>query len=101
MNDEKELNSIRQATLKEIDQADRRIKYLSIAAALVEGSLLVAFLYLMDFSNKLHWLILIAAGLVYLCLAIGLVMLGSYFQSSTRKILRAIFELGAQDSSSS
>ena len=60
------------------------------AAAVVEAIMLVAFLLVMDFHDRLHWLILIAAFLVYGTLTLVVIALGAYMRHCIFRVLRAL-----------
>ncbi len=100
MSNEDSVDHIRRTALNQIDKRDKTSWWLHIAAACVEGTGLILYLWLMDFSNRLHWLIFIAACLVYGTLAIGLFALGAEVRASVQRILRAVEEVGrpAQES---
>ncbi len=90
-------NKVDRIRKEALDQADKRRKastWLLAGAATVEGVGLVLYLVLMDFSNRLHWLILIAAALVYGTLALAMFSQGEEIKASFQRVLRAIEELG-------
>lgn len=89
MNQE-DLGRVRRAVLDRIERSERKFKLAIAAACLIEGVFLLAYLHLMDFHNSLHWLILIAAGLVYCTVGAGLFALGAYINLSTQRVLRSI-----------
>jgi hypothetical protein len=78
------------AALARIDRSERRFKALIVLAALVEAICIGAFLWLMDFRERLHWLVLLAAILVYATLAVGLFALGAHVNAAVLRVLRAI-----------
>ncbi len=84
------LDQVRAAALERIERAERKYKIGVVYVAAWEGLCLVAFLVLMDFRDRLHWLILIAACLTYGIAMICMLNLGIYVQSSAQAILRAI-----------
>lgn len=84
------LDEMRRVALDSVDSAARNLRYVIAVAALLEAACLTAFIYLMDFESRLHWLILIAACLVYMTIGIGLVALGSYVKLNTLRLLRAM-----------
>ena len=94
MPNEESVDRIRRSALNHIDKKERASWWLHVAAAVVEGTGLVLYLVLMDFSNRLHWLIFIAACLVYGTVMLGLFALGAEVKASVRRILRAIEEVG-------
>src|SRR5262245_17090396 len=85
------LDRVRTAALERIEQAERKYKFGIVFVAAFEAIFGVAFLLLMDFHERLHWLILIAACLTYGIVIICVVNLGNYVNSATQSILRAIF----------
>jgi predicted PurR-regulated permease PerM len=85
------LDRVRTAALARIEQAERKYKFGIVFVALFEAVFGLAFLWLMDFRERLHWLILIAACLTYGMVIICTVNLGNYVNSATHTILRAIF----------
>lgn len=90
MASERDLDGVRLAALDEVDRAERAFKAVIWAAGLVEATLLGTFLLLMDFGQRLHWLILVGAGLVYITLSVGLLALGAKGRVNTLQILKAI-----------
>ena len=98
MIDDGSVDRIRRTALDQIDKRDKASLRLQIAAAIVEGIGLILYLVLMDFSNRLHWLIFIAACLVYGTVMLGLFALGAEVKASVQRILRAIEEVGAPES---
>ncbi len=95
MTDEDSVDRIRKTALDQIDKRDKTSWWLHVAAAVVEGTGLILYLVLMDFSNRLHWLIFIAACLVYGTVMLGLLSLGAEVRASVQRILRAIEEVGS------
>ncbi len=91
------VDRIRKAVLEQADARQRASNWLLVAAATVEGVGLVLFLVLMDFSNRLHWLIFIAAALVYGTLALTVFSLSEQMKASIQRVLRAIEELGSAE----
>lgn len=94
MSNRDNVDRIRRAALNHIDAREKEARWLLVAAAIVEGLGLILYLVLMDFSDRLHWLIFIAACLVYGTLALGLFALGAEVKGHLQRILRAIEELG-------
>ncbi len=72
------------------EKAEKRFNRATLLAVLVEGSLLVTFLLVMDFGQRLHWLLLIAAVLTYGTVAGVLVMMGAFINVNTLRVLKAI-----------
>jgi uncharacterized membrane protein YbhN (UPF0104 family) len=91
------LDRVRTAALERIEQAERKYKFGIVFVAAFEAVFGVAFLLLMDFHERLHWLILIAACLTYGIVIICVVNLGIYVNSATQTILRAIFARNQDD----
>jgi hypothetical protein len=90
------LDDILGGVLDTAEKAEKRFTQATLLAALVEVSLLVTFLLVMDFGQRLHWLLLIAAVLTYGTLACGLVMMGAFINMNTLRVLKAI-ELISRD----
>jgi hypothetical protein len=67
-----------------------RTTWLIAAAAVLESGFLVAFLALMDFHDREHWLLFCAVGLVYGPLAVGLVVLGIPQKDDSQRLLHAL-----------
>ena len=87
---EPDLENVHRAALDRVDQSKRSVLYAIIAAAFAEVILLLTFLLLADFSNRLHVLIFVAACLVYVTLGFGLVALGALLNRNTLRVLAAI-----------
>jgi hypothetical protein len=85
------LDQARAAALKRIEKAERAYKLGIVLVALFEGGFGLAFLLVMDFHDRLHWLILLAACLVYGIVLTSVINLGKYIDSATHTILSAIF----------
>ena len=94
MSNEDNVDRIRRKALNGIDAEDKAARRLLYAAATVESLGLIFYLVLMDFSDRLHWLIFIAACLVYGTVLLGLFSLGAEMKASVQRILRAIEEIG-------
>jgi uncharacterized membrane protein YbhN (UPF0104 family) len=93
-----DLGNVRVAALERVDRGRRYLTWAIIAVAMVEATLLVTFLLLMDYRDRLHWLLLVAALLVYCTLGLGLVALGAYVNLVTQRILKAIALQGEPES---
>lgn len=94
---EQDIDRIRKGALDQADKRRRASNWLLVAAATVEGVGLILYLVLMDFSDRLHWLIFIAAGLVYGTLALAMFSQGEETKAAFQRVLRAIEELGSFD----
>jgi len=97
MSDKINFEQIRSQALERIDRSERNYKLAFYAGAMVEGLFLVAFLLLMEFNNRTHVLLLIAAIGVYSIVVLGLVALGAHFNRGILRVLQAI-ELPKDDS---
>jgi hypothetical protein len=84
------LDDILGGVLDTAEKAEKRFFQATLLAGLVEASLLVTFLLVMDFDQRLHWLLLIAAVLTYGTVAAGLVMMGAFINMNTFRVLKAI-----------
>ena len=90
MNDARRLDDIREAALDRVERSRRWSFVLVIAAAVCEVAGLLALILLMDWSNRTHVLILVAAMLVYLTIAFWTWALAAYANSNSQRILKAI-----------
>jgi len=79
------------------EKAEKRFIRATQLAGLVEASLLVAFLLVMDFDQRLHWLLLIAAVLTYGTVVAGLLVMGAFINMNTLRVLKAIELIGRDD----
>jgi uncharacterized membrane protein YbhN (UPF0104 family) len=93
-----DLGNVRVAALERVDRGRRNLTRAIVAVAVAEATLLVTFLLLMDYRDRLHWLLFVAALLVYCTLGLGLVALGAYFNLVTQRILKAIALQGEPES---
>ncbi|HQR35158.1 MAG TPA: hypothetical protein PLK30_20640 [Blastocatellia bacterium] len=87
---ENRLNEIRGKALDRVEKSERNLKLGVICFAILDTAFFVAFLLVMDFSNKLHLLIFMASGGFYMLLLIGLIVLGLLVRRDTQLVLRAI-----------
>ncbi len=87
---ETHLDRIRQDTLERISRSERWFKWLVVLAAVVETGGLITYLVVMDFGDRLHWLILIAACLVYLTTGFWTWALAAHGTASSWRLLKAI-----------
>lgn len=85
------VDSVLAGALVRIERAERNYKFGIVFVAIFEAAFGLAYLLLMDFHERLHWLILIAACLTYGIVIICVVNLGMYVNSATQSILQAIF----------
>lgn len=90
MRDKDNLDQVRSSALERIDRSERNFKLAFLAAAIVEGLFLVAYLLLMDMGNRLHLLLLIATVGSYTIVVLGLVVLGTHFSRGNLRVLKAI-----------
>lgn len=84
------LDEIRNDVLARMDRAERNYKLAFIAAAVVEGAFLAAFLLLADFTNRTHVLLLMGTVTTYSILAFGLIALGAHVNRAILRVLHAI-----------
>jgi hypothetical protein len=87
---ETDLNGIRREALDRMDESRRHAKGLLIAAAIVEGLMAVAVLYVTDFGDRTQLLIFLCACLVYAPLALGMFALRAFIDHSVQRIVKAI-----------
>jgi hypothetical protein len=81
---------IKNQVLDEVDKSKKAMKLRAAAMGLVEGSLLITYLCLMNYHERLHWLILVAALLTYGTISMGLLTLMAYIDVNTQRVLKAI-----------
>ena len=85
-----QLDRIRQASLNAAHRSERWFKALIALAGIAEVGGLTAYLLVMDFGERLHWLILIAAGLVYMTTAFWTWALAAHATTRSHRLLKAI-----------
>ena len=90
----KNLDNIRETTLKRIEQTERNYKLMFVGAAAIEAIFLAAFLLLADFSNRVHLLLLISSITVYTIIGFGLIALGLHVNRNALRIINAIESIG-------
>jgi hypothetical protein len=81
---------MRTAALDRIERSERNYKAAFWSAVVLEAGFLLAILFLADFSDRLHVLLLLATVAVYSILALGLVALGAHVSRCTDRVLKAI-----------
>src|SRR5205814_7098791 len=84
------LDNIRQGVLDRMERGDRLVKGAIIAAAIAEGLLLAAAIFVADWSNPLHRLVFILSILTYSVIACGLVALAGHISRSVGRLLIAL-----------
>jgi hypothetical protein len=84
------IDEIRGDVLARMDRAQRNFKLAFLGAAALEGIFMIAFLFLADFTNRTHVLILVGAVMTYSILALGLVALGAHINRAVLRVLHAI-----------
>ena len=90
----KNIDNIRESTLKRIEQTERNYKLMFVGAAVIEAIFLAAFLLLADFSNRFHLLLLISSITIYTILGFGLIALGLHVNRNALRIINAIESIG-------
>ena len=90
----KNLDNIRETTLKRMEQNERNYKLMFVGAAVIEANFLAAFLLLADFSDRLHLLLLISSITIYTILGFGLIALGLHVNRNALRIINAIELIG-------
>jgi hypothetical protein len=85
-----DLDKVRAAALERIERAELSYKLGKLFLITFEASLLACVLLTMDYRDRLHWLLLYTALLVYGIWLGGILTLGSYIKYSTQGILKAI-----------
>jgi hypothetical protein len=84
------LDKIRGTALDKIERSEKNYKIAFFAAVMLEAIFLLGFVLLMDVSNRLHLLVLIASIGIYSIIGLGLVVLGAHVTRNTQMILKAI-----------
>jgi Na+/proline symporter len=87
---ENRLDEIRGKALARVEKSERNLKLGVIGFAILDTAFFVAFLLIMDFSDKVHLLIFMASSGFYLLLLLGLIVLGLQVKRDTQLVLRAI-----------
>jgi hypothetical protein len=85
-----DLDKIRAAALERMERAERSYKLGKLFLITFEAALLACVLLMMDYRDRLHWLLLFTALLIYGIWLGGILTLGSYIRYSTQGILKAI-----------
>lgn len=88
-----DLDSIRQGVLDRMERGDRLVKGAIMAAAILEGLLLVVAIVIADWSNPLDRLVFVLSILTYSVIACGLVALAGHISRSTGRVLIALESL--------
>ena len=88
--DTQAIERARTGALADIERAASRRKAIFLAAAALEAGFLVTILLLMDFKDRTHVLILLAAVMVYTLLAIGMFALGAHVSLAAARVLRSV-----------
>ena len=83
-------DQVRGAALDRIERGARNYRLAFWSAAALEGAFFLGFLFLADFSNRLHVLVLLAAVATYTIVGLGLVALGAHVSRCTERVLKAI-----------
>ncbi|HEX5725901.1 MAG TPA: hypothetical protein VFX98_10585 [Longimicrobiaceae bacterium] len=76
--------------LEEADRRDRQSRLALTGAAVVEAALLGLALYLIDFDDRTHLLMLVLAVLTYTTLALGMMALAAKAGGAHARLLHAI-----------
>lgn len=84
MND---IETIRANALRQLDQTERFFKLSIFGMAFFEAICLGGLLYLADFKDRNHLLLLCSVGLIYMPLLMGLLALGAHVNRCTLRIL--------------
>jgi len=90
MSDNERRDAVRRDALRHMERSEMAVKLSIVAAALVEAACLGLFLFLMDFSNRGHVLLLVATCLIYMTLGLGLMALGAHVSRTGLRILKAL-----------
>jgi len=91
-----DLDAIRHGVLARMERSDRLVKWTILAAAALEGVLLVAILLAFDRGDPLHRLLLLLFFLNYMVLVLGLVALAGHVSRSADRVLAALESFGGR-----
>lgn len=94
MKETKNLDNVRKAALDTVERNQKIYIVFILFGAVIESFLLMGFIFLADFSNRLHLLLLIATVASYSIIIMGLFALGFYLKSNILRVLKAIEILG-------
>lgn len=84
------IENLRARALDRAERTERQFKLTIVAAAVVEAVFLVALVWLVDFSDRTHLVILVATVMTYSLIGIGLAALGAHVNRVGLRILRAL-----------
>lgn len=84
------LDAVRARVLDRVDAAERQFRWAFFGAVALEGLFLAVFLFVADFANRTHVLLLIGTVMSYSVIILGLLALGAHVNRSTLRILQAI-----------
>lgn len=93
------MNRARGAAFERIERSERWRMLFLVASGVVEGSFLLAVIFVADWSDRLHVLVFLAACLVYLTLGVAMFALWAHMNVCTQRVLRGI-EIAANGDSS-
>lgn len=85
-----DLDRVRTAVLDRIQRNERNYKAAFWSAVALESGFLLAFVFLADFSNRLHLLLLLATIAIYTILGLGLIALGAHVSWCTGRVIKAL-----------
>lgn len=88
--DSKSLDQARERVLDRMDSGRRLVKFVTSAAALLEGALLIACILLVDWSDRTQILLFVIFILSYFILMLGMLALAGHVTSATGRILAAL-----------
>ena len=80
----------RTVALDQADRSARRQQLFVLAAAAIEGALIVAYLLLADFGNRTHVLLFVSTIAVYSTIGAGLFALAARIDRSNHRVLEAL-----------
>ncbi len=85
-----DFNQLRGGVLARIERTERNYKLAFWGAWIIETLFVVAFLWLANWHDRLHQLILLSAMATYSILGLGLFALGAHVSRNTLLVLKAI-----------
>ena len=88
------IDDLRKGVLDKMDAANRRVQMLVILAALVEALIIAAALFITDWKDPLHRLVLVVSTGTWTLLAIGFAVLGSHVTRVASRTVAALMSDG-------
>ena len=97
MVDSANLDARRRSALDRVERSERTVRNVLVLAAAFETTLLAVAVLIMDWSSRLHILMLVLSCLVYGTLGFGMVALAAFMKRNTLRVLAAMELLESRD----